>query len=69
VVAVRFSGRWTDERFEEHEDLATRWCESRGYVVSGPAVRARYNPPFTPWFMRRNEILLPVRDGSEPHRP
>ncbi|HAA02258.1 MAG TPA: heme-binding protein, partial [Syntrophobacteraceae bacterium] len=23
---------------------------------------ARYNPPFTPWFLRRNEILIPVED-------
>ncbi|MBV5331755.1 heme-binding protein, partial [bacterium] len=26
---------------------------------SGEPVYSRYNPPFTPWFMRRNEILGP----------
>jgi hypothetical protein len=30
------------------------------YVVGEP-VFARYNPPFMPWFLRRNEILVPVR--------
>jgi hypothetical protein len=25
---------------------------------TGEAVYSRYNPPFTPWFMRRNEIWL-----------
>ena len=27
----------------------------------GTPVWARYNAPFTPWFLRRNEILIPVR--------
>ena len=26
----------------------------------GDPTWARYNPPFTPWFLRRNEILIPV---------
>jgi hypothetical protein len=29
-------------------------------VARGEPVLARYNPPFTPWFMRRNEVLIPV---------
>jgi len=28
--------------------------------VSGEPVWARYNAPFTPWFLRRNEVLIPV---------
>jgi hypothetical protein len=63
VVAVRFSGRWTAGRFDEHERLARTWSDVHGYEISGPAVWARYNPPFTPWFMRRNEVLLPVETG------
>jgi hypothetical protein len=26
----------------------------------GPAVWARYDAPFKPWFLRRNEILYPI---------
>jgi hypothetical protein len=26
----------------------------------GEAEWARYDPPFKPWFLRRNEVLIPV---------
>jgi hypothetical protein len=29
--------------------------------ATGEPVWARYDPPFKPWFMRRNEILIPVQ--------
>jgi hypothetical protein len=33
-------------------------------VSAGEPVWARYNAPFTPWFLRRNEILVPLEAGS-----
>jgi hypothetical protein len=41
------------------------WIADNGFKVLGPPVWARYNPPFTPWFMRRNEILIPVDSGKK----
>ena len=32
-----------------------------GVATQGEPVLARYNAPFTPWFMRRNEIWLALR--------
>ena len=31
-----------------------------GVVTKGAPELARYNAPFTPWFLRRNEIVIPV---------
>jgi hypothetical protein len=60
IAAWRYSGRWTVENYREHEALLRQRIQSRGLTASGPAVLARYNPPFTPWFLRRNEVLIPV---------
>jgi hypothetical protein len=60
VACWRYSGRWTSGNFREHEALLRERIKARGLIAGGDAVLARYNPPFTPWFMRRNEIMIPV---------
>ncbi len=62
MAAIRFSGRWTTKNYEKHLAELMTWVEVRGLEVSGEPVWARYNAPFVPWFMRRNEILMPVVD-------
>jgi hypothetical protein len=59
-AATRFSGRWTEENFLEHTDELTTWIQKEGLKISGAPIVARYNPPFWPAFLRRNEILIPV---------
>lgn len=61
VAAVRFSGGWGEERFVEHERQLREAVADRGYEPAGPEIYARYDPPFKPWFLRRNEVLLPVQ--------
>ncbi|HTY40284.1 MAG TPA: heme-binding protein [Thermoanaerobaculia bacterium] len=65
VGAIRFSGRWNAERFEAGEAELRRWLTSKGEKVIGEPVSARYNPPWTPWFLRRNEILLELAPRPE----
>jgi hypothetical protein len=65
VAVVRFSGRWTDENMGSHEVQLRTWVSQNGLPVAGKAEINRYDPPFLPWFARRNEIWLPLQ--SEPH--
>jgi hypothetical protein len=58
VGVVRFSGRWTDERFASHTELLRSWLSVRGLRPSGEVEVNRYDPPWTLWFMRRNEVWL-----------
>ncbi len=62
MAAIRFSGRWKAKNYDKHLEELMAWVETKGLVVSGEPVWARYNAPFVPWFMRRNEILLPVAE-------
>ncbi len=61
IVAVRrFSGRWTDGNIGRHERLLLQDLEADDIKVLGPVQLARYNSPFTPWFLRRNEVVVPI---------
>jgi hypothetical protein len=60
MAAIRFSGRWGEPRFLEHEERLRTFIAAQGLEVSGETEYARYDPPFKPWFLRRNEVLIPV---------
>jgi hypothetical protein len=61
VAAMRYSGRWSQKRYMEREGLLFEWIEKRGLEPAGEPIFARYNPPFMPWFLRRNEVLIPLK--------
>jgi len=60
AVAIRYSGFWSEDRYREHLQELMAWIGQQGLETAGDPVWARYDPPFKPWFMRRNEILIPV---------
>ena len=62
VAAVRFSGTWGAEKFEDVAARLREQIKEKGLVAADePPVYARYNPPWTPWFLRRNEVLVPLK--------
>ena len=63
MAALRYSGLWTERSYLRHKLRLESWIRTRGLRIAGDPVWARYNPPFAPWFLRRNEILVPV-DGD-----
>ena len=64
MAAIRYSGFWSESSYLQHKAQLESWIRESGLTASGDPVWARYNPPFTPWFMRRNEILIPVAEGD-----
>lgn len=73
IAAVRYSGFWSEKNYQENKAKLESWIRKMGFIIAGNPIWARYNPPFTPWFLRRNEVLIPVEKGKElidsPNRP
>jgi DNA gyrase inhibitor GyrI len=61
MAAVRYSGFWSEKNYLENKRELEEWMRREGLVSTGDPVWARYDPPWTLWFLRRNEILFPVR--------
>jgi len=61
AAATRYTGRWTPATYQQHLDRLRHAVLDAGLEPANPASFARYDPPWTPWFRRRNEVLLPVR--------
>jgi hypothetical protein len=59
-AVIRYSGTWSQANYDEHLARLRAVLAGAGIATTGPAVLARYNPPITPWFMRRNEIWLTI---------
>ena len=61
LAVVRYSGLWTEKGYLNNKAKLESWLKQKGYTVIGEPVWARYDPPFKPWFLRRNEVLLPIQ--------
>jgi hypothetical protein len=61
MAAVRYSGTWSEKNYSQAKSELESWVRKNGLIASGSEIWARYNAPFTPWFMRRNEVLIPVK--------
>lgn len=61
VAAIRFSGLVLDRTVDEKTALLKDFIHSKGMVEQENPILARYDPPWTLPFLRRNEVLFPVR--------
>ena len=66
IAALRYSGTWSKDRYEEKRIHLQALMRQKGLEAAGEPIFARYNPPFMPWFLRRNEVLIPVENGPQP---
>ena len=60
-AVIRYSGSWSKANYEENLGILRALVEIHAVATEGDPVWARYNAPFTPWFLRRNEIWLALR--------
>ena len=65
MAAVTFSGNIGTALLARKKDELLVWVSGQGLATTGPVELARYNPPFLPGFLKRNELLVEVAARSE----
>jgi hypothetical protein len=62
--AIRYSGRWSGGAYHRHLARLVATLEQHGFEPVGEPIWARYDPPWRPWFLRRNEVLVAVEPST-----
>ena len=65
-AVIAFSGFTGEEKMQQKTTELLAWIQSTGRQAVGVPQLARYNPPWTLPFLRRNEILVEIASPPTP---
>jgi len=60
VAVIRYSGSWKEQTMREKSEELVEWVQANGFEVLSKPRSARYDPPWTLPFLRRNEVMIDV---------
>ncbi len=60
IAAVVFSGNINPKIIDQKKQELISWLREKHISITGSFELARYNPPFIPGFIKRNELLVEV---------
>ncbi len=60
VAALQFSGRWTSSNFTKKSNQLLDELKKSNILTKDNIFAMRYSGPFTPWFLRRNEVAIEI---------
>ncbi len=63
TAVARYSGRWSESSYRQRVRELLTAIENDGWVPVGEPRFARFDPPFKPWFLRRNEVHIDVAEA------
>jgi hypothetical protein len=61
-AVISFSGFYGEDKVQEKTQALRDWIKMKNLRPVGEPQFARYNPPWTLPFMRRNEVMIQVQD-------
>ena len=60
VAVIRYTGSWKEKSMREKSEKLAKWIQAKGLKSLSKPRSARYDPPWTLLFLRRNEIMIDV---------
>jgi hypothetical protein len=67
LAAIRYSGRWSQDGHDRHLEELREVLAANDRSTVGEPIWARYDPPWKPWFLRRNEVLVELDEPPSEH--
>jgi hypothetical protein len=64
AAVMKFGGGWNGDRFQENGDILQKKVHEAGLTAVGNVYYARFDPPWKPWFLKRNEVLIALAPGQ-----
>ena len=59
-AVIRYSGRASNKNFIKHKEILENELKKDNILISGSAIKASYNSPFTLPMLKRNEAMFKV---------
>lgn len=63
-AVLRYSGSRSAKHEAEVLDRLNLWMTREGFKPVSPAVYGYFDPPWTPSFLRRNEVMVQIKTGE-----
>ena len=60
MAVITFSGFWSDSNFRSHQQQLLDFLKTHQLTAVSTPVYGYYDPPWTPWFLRTNEVLVEI---------
>jgi hypothetical protein len=60
IAAIGFSGFYRKGKVEKAKKRLRNWLDNEGIPIKGEFTAAAYNPPWVPWFLTKNEVMVEV---------
>lgn len=61
MATIRFTMTVSESKIKAYEDELKAWISQENLEIIGSTRLARYNPPFIPGFLKRNELWIEVK--------
>ena len=61
AAVIRYSGTWSEKRYEAKKQALEDYMAQNNLIAADEPIWARYDPPFQIWFLRRNEVIIPIK--------